>query len=53
MTDRVSERRRAAQLARHYRDQEGLSIAVVARELRGAASLANAVCHEHLGLLLA
>jgi len=25
----------------------------VARELRGAASLANAVCHAHLGLLVA
>jgi hypothetical protein len=27
MLDRVVERRRAAQLARHYRDREGLSIA--------------------------
>ena len=26
MSDRVRERRRAAQLARHYRDQENLSI---------------------------
>ena len=34
MTDRVSERRRAAQLARHYRDQEGLTIAEIARRLR-------------------
>jgi hypothetical protein len=33
MTDRVSERRRAAQLARHYRDQEGLTIAEIARRL--------------------
>jgi len=33
MLDRVAERRRAAQLARHYRDQEGLSIAGIARRL--------------------
>jgi hypothetical protein len=31
MLDRVAERRRAAQLARHYRDLEGLSIAEIAR----------------------
>ena len=33
MLDRVTDRRRAAQLARHYRDQEGLSIAEIARRL--------------------
>jgi DNA-directed RNA polymerase specialized sigma24 family protein len=33
MLDRVTERRRAAQLARHYRDQEGLAIAEIARRL--------------------
>ena len=33
MLDRVAERRRAAQLARHYRDQEGLAIAQIARRL--------------------
>jgi hypothetical protein len=33
MSDRVSERRRAAQLARHYRDQEDLTIAEIARRL--------------------
>ena len=33
MLDRVTKRRRAAQLARHYRDQEGLSIAEIARRL--------------------
>jgi len=33
MLDRVTERRRAAQLARHYRDQEGLPIADIARRL--------------------
>jgi len=27
MSDRVNERRRAAHLARHYRDQENLTIA--------------------------
>jgi hypothetical protein len=31
MTGRVSERRRAAQLARHYRDQEDLTISEIAR----------------------
>ncbi len=33
MLDRLTERRRAAQLARHYRDQEGLAIAEIARRL--------------------
>jgi len=33
MTDRVTERRRAAQVARHYRDQENLTIAEIARRL--------------------
>ncbi|MGP0038360.1 MAG: helix-turn-helix domain-containing protein [Solirubrobacteraceae bacterium] len=33
MLDRVTERRRAAQLARHYRDQEGLSIRAIADRL--------------------
>ena len=36
MADRVSERRRAAQLARYYRDQEGLTIAEIARPSWGA-----------------
>ena len=31
--DRVEERRRAVALARHYRDEEGLSIAEIARRL--------------------
>ena len=40
MTDRVSERRRAAQLARHYRDQKGLTIAEIARRLgRGESTV--------------
>ena len=42
MTDRVSERRRAAQLARHYRDQEGLTIAEIARRLRRAPATVKA-----------
>jgi hypothetical protein len=33
MLDRVAERRRAAALARHYRDAEELSIAEIARRL--------------------
>jgi DNA-directed RNA polymerase specialized sigma24 family protein len=33
MLDRVTQRRRAAHLARHYRDQEGLAIAEIARRL--------------------
>jgi hypothetical protein len=33
MLDRVRERHLAAQLARHYSDQEGLSIAELARRL--------------------
>ena len=41
MSDRVSERRRAAQLARHYRDQEDLTIAEIARRLgRAEATVA-------------
>jgi transposase len=40
MLDPVAERRRVAQLARHYRDQEGLSIAEIARRLgRGEATI--------------
>jgi hypothetical protein len=31
--DRVQERRRAGVLARHYRDEEGVSIAEIARRL--------------------
>jgi hypothetical protein len=33
MSDRVSERRRAAALARHYRERENLTIAEIARRL--------------------
>ena len=34
MSDRVSERRRAAQLARRYRDQENLTIVTIAEIAR-------------------
>src|SRR6516162_2447097 len=45
MTDRVSERRRAALLARHYRDQEGLTIAEIARRLgRGEGTVKAYLC---------
>ena len=42
MLDRVAERRRAAQLARHYRDQEGLGIAEIARRLGRAEATIKA-----------
>ena len=43
MLDRVTERRRAAQLARHYRDQEGLAIADIARRLGRAEATVKAI----------
>jgi sigma-70-like protein len=49
MTDRVSERRRAAQLARHYRDQEGLTIAEIARRLGRAEGTVKAYLYDPLG----
>src|SRR5690242_5313314 len=49
MTDRVSERRRAAQLARHYRDQEGLTIAEIARRLGRAEGTMKAYLYDPLG----
>jgi len=39
LSDRVSERRRAARLARHYRDQENLPIAEIARRLGRAEAI--------------
>ena len=42
MSDRVSERRRAAALARHYRDQEHLTIAEIARQLGRAEATVKA-----------
>ena len=49
MTDRVSERRRAAQLARHYRDQEGLTIAEIARRLGRAEGTMKAYLYDPIG----
>ncbi len=49
MTDRVSERRRAAQLARHYRDQEGVSIAEIGRRLGRAEGTVKAYLYDPIG----
>ena len=49
MTDRVTERRRAAQLARHYRDQEGLTIADIARRLGRAEGTVKAYLYDPSG----
>ena len=49
MTDRVSERRRAAKLARQYRDQEGLTIAEIARRLGRAESTVKAYLYDPSG----
>ena len=46
MSDRVSERRRAAQLARHYRDQENLPIAEIARRLGRAEATVKAYLYD-------
>jgi predicted transcriptional regulator len=44
--DRVKERRRAVALARHYRDQEGLPIAEVARRLGRAEATIKAYLYD-------
>jgi hypothetical protein len=50
MTDRVSERRRAAQVARHYRDQENLTIAEIARRLGRAEATVKAYLYDPTGV---
>jgi hypothetical protein len=47
--DRVQERRKAAALARHYRDQEGLSIAEIARKLGRAEDTVKAYLYDPTG----
>jgi predicted transcriptional regulator len=42
VSDRIIERRRAAQLARHYRDQEKLTIAEIAHRLGRAPATVKA-----------
>jgi hypothetical protein len=49
MTDRVRERRRAAQLARYYRDQENLTIAEIARRLGRAEGTVKAYLYDPIG----
>lgn len=49
MRDRVSERRRGAQLARHYRDQEGVTIAEIARRLGRAEGTVKAYLYDPIG----
>ena len=46
MNDRVNERRRAAALARHYREQENLTIAEIARRLRRAEATVKAYLYD-------
>ena len=46
MSDRVSERRRAAQVARHYRDQENLTIAEIPRRLGRADASVKAYLYD-------
>jgi hypothetical protein len=48
MSDRVNERRRAAQLARHYRDHENLTIAEIARRLGRAGATVKAYLYDHV-----
>jgi AraC-like DNA-binding protein len=44
--DRVEQRRRAAALARHYRDQENLTIAEIARRLGRAEATVKAYLYD-------
>jgi hypothetical protein len=47
--DRVHERRRAAALARHYHDQEGLPVAEIARRLGRAQATVKAYLYDPTG----
>ena len=47
--DRVEQRRRAAALARHYRDQESLTIAEIARRLGRAEATVKAYLYDPTG----
>jgi hypothetical protein len=49
MLDRVAERRRAAQLARHYRDQQGLPVAEIARRLGRAEATIKTYLYDPTG----
>ena len=44
--DRVQERRRAVAVAHHYSDEEGLSIAEIARRLGRAEATVKAYLHD-------
>jgi len=46
VSDRVSELRRAAQLGRHYRDQENLTIGEIAQRLGRAPSTVKAYLYD-------
>jgi len=46
IADRVQGRRRAAALARHYRDEEGLTIAEIARRLGRAPATVRAYLYD-------
>jgi predicted transcriptional regulator len=46
VSDRVSERKRAAALARHYREQENLTIAEIAHRLGRAEATVKAYLYD-------